>query len=126
MKLQSSYNANVSDKQIQNKNYRNGGYLGNVMEKKENVESSEQIKVILEFPKLMEHKPASTDRDLQEIKSMLFNILKDYVRTISWRENYLVFIKWEWNVSFPLSTYNEKEYYYAEEIKIKDSLKSKF
>ena len=53
------------------------------MEKKENVESSEQIKVILEFPKLMEHKPASTDRDLQEIKSMLFNILKDYVRTIS-------------------------------------------
>lgn len=83
MKLQSSYNANVSDKQIQNKNYRNGGYLGNVMEKKENVESSEQIKVILEFPKLMEHKPASTDRDLQEIKSMLFNILKDYVRTIS-------------------------------------------
>lgn len=126
MKLQSSYNANVSDKQIQNKNYRNGGYLGNVMEKKENVESSEQIKVILEFPKLMEHKPASTDRDLQEIKSMLFNILKDYVRTISWRENYLVFIKWEWNVSFPLSTYNEKEYYYAEEIKIKDSFKSKF
>lgn len=126
MKLQSSYNANVSDKQIQNKNYRNGGYLGNVMEKKENVESSEQIKVILEFPKLMEHKPASTDRDLQEIKSMLFNILKDYVRTISWRENYLVFIKWEWDVSFPLSTYNEKEYYYAEEIKIKDSFKSKF
>ena len=74
----------VLDKRLENKNDRKGCDIRSAVEnEKKQLQDSEKMKVILEFPSKMVNENGSVNSELQEARKMLSNMLEKYLKAIS-------------------------------------------